>query len=247
MKRREIYSELRTIAPCFIRLDGRSFHFVADVLGLEKPFDEGFSLAMEHVTSLLLRESGLSPEFAYTFSDEINLFFIKLPFYGRVEKLDSVAASYTSSALTLALGVQAPLSFDARVVPVDVGSAIEYLIWRQKEAWRNHNNAYCQWALAQDGHPPAKVQEMLQGMNTAAMHEIMHSRGVNLAETPGWQRRGRVVYRSPHEHPGYNPESGEEVITERIRIVSDRNPPLFTTQEGRELLSRLISGLTKSN
>ena len=247
MKRREIYSELRTIAPCFIRLDGRSFRSVAGVLDLDKPFDEGFSSAMEHVTSLLLRESGLSPEFAYTFSDEINLFFKKLPFYGRVEKLDSVAASYTSSALTMVLRVQAPLSFDARVVPVDGGSAVEYLVWRQKEAWRNHNNAYCQWALTQDGHSPATVQEMLQGINTAAMHEMMHSRGVNLAETPGWQRRGLVVYRAPEEHSGYNPESGAEVITERIRIVSDRNPPLFNTQEGREYLSRLISGLTKSN
>lgn len=88
---------------------------------------------------------------------------------------------------------------------------------------------------------------MLQGMNTAAMHEMMHSRGVNLSETPGWQRRGLVVYRALQEHPGYNPGSGEEVITERVRIVSDRNPPLFTTQDGRGYLSRLISGFTKSN
>jgi len=247
MKRREIYSEIRTIAPCFIRLDGRSFRSVAGVIGLEKPFDERFSTAMETVSSLLLRESGLSADFAYTFSDEINLFFTKLPFYGRVEKLDSVAASYTASALTQALTFPSPISFDARVVPVDGETAVEYLIWRQKEAWRNHNNAYCQWALGEDGHPASQVQELLHGMNTAAMHELMHSRGINLAETPGWQRRGLVVYRTSEEMPGYNPKEDEAVVTQRTRIVSDRNPPLFNSEEGRVYLSSLISGAKQGN
>ncbi len=247
MKRREIYSELRTTAPCFIRIDGRAFRSVTEALGLEKPFDERFSSAMEMVSSLLLGGSGLSPEFAYTFSDEINLFFTKLPFFGRVEKLDSVAASFASSALTIEFSLREPVSFDARVVPVDSGTAIEYLIWRQKEAWRNHNNAYCQWALGQDGHSAKEVQRMLQGMNTAAMHELMHSRGINLAETPGWQRRGLVVHRASEEVSGYNPKEDEAVVTQRIRIVSDRSPPLFNSEEGRVYLSSLISGANQGN
>lgn len=247
MKRREIYSEIRTIAPCFIRIDGRAFRSVAEALGFEKPFDERFSNAMEMVSSLLLGVSGLSPEFAYTFSDEINLFFTKLPFYGRVEKLNSVAASFAASALTIALSLHEPVSFDARVVPVDSGTATEYLIWRQKEAWRNHNNAYCQWALAEEGHSASRVQELLHGMNTAAMHELMHSRGINLAETPGWQRRGLVVCRASEEVSGYNPKEDENVVTQRNRIVSDRCPPLFNSQEGREYLSSLISGPNQGN
>ncbi len=247
MKRREIYSELRTIAPCFVRLDGRAFRSVAEALGLEKPFDERFSSAMEMVSSLLLGKSGLSPEFAYTFSDEINLFFTRLPFFGRVEKLDSVAASFASSALTIELSLREPVSFDARVVPVDSETAIDYLIWRQKEAWRNHNNAYAQWALGQDGHSAKTVQEMLHGMNTAAMHELMHSKGINLAETPGWQRRGLVVCRASEEVSGYNPKEEEAVVTQRNRIVSDRTPPLFNSQEGRVYLSSLISGPKQGN
>ena len=240
MKDREIFSALRTTAPCFIRLDGRSFRSTARALSLQKPFDQRLAGAMEAVASLLLGRSGLSFQVAYTFSDEINLFLRTLPFEGRIEKLDSVAASYAASALTLELGLSDPISFDARIIPVSNDIAVEYLIWRQKEAWRNHNNAYCQWALGEEGYSPTEVQERLHRMNTPAMHEIMYSRGINLAETPAWQRRGVIVCRREEEYQGYNPVTEEETMTIRSRIVPDRNPPIFHTEEGRKYLSSLL-------
>ncbi|MDO8841588.1 tRNA(His) guanylyltransferase Thg1 family protein [Methanocalculus sp.] len=240
MKDREIFSALRTTSPCFIRLDGRSFRTAASALSLEKPFDGRLSTAFEQVSSLLLRESGLAPVCAYTFSDEISLFFNRLPFEGRVEKLDSVTASFASSALTLALSIEVPVSFDARIIPVDQLTAVEYLIWRQKEAWRNHNNAYCQSALMSDGYTSSKAQEKLHGMNTATMHDLMHERGVNLAMTPAWQRRGVVICRRSEVCTGFNPLKKEVVETARTRIVADRNPPIFNTGEGREYLSLLL-------
>ncbi|MCP1662203.1 MAG: tRNA 5'-guanylyltransferase [Methanocalculus sp. MSAO_Arc1] len=241
MKEREIFSALRTTSPCFIRLDGRSFRSAATALSLKKPFDEDFSLAMEEVSRLLLAKSGLAPLFAYTFSDEISLYLVELPFEGRIEKLDSVAASFAASALTKALDLPDPISFDARVVPVDPASATGYLIWRQKEAWRNHTNAYCQWALLQDGYSASEAQTRLHGMNTASLHDMMHARGINLAKTPGWQRRGILICRRQKPHTGYNPLTGEEAETARIRIVADRNPPVFHTEEGRAYLSLLFN------
>ena len=116
MEDREIFSNLATIPPVFVRLDGRAFHGLTKKLGFARPFDDRFSAAMEEVSRLLVGESGLSPVFAYTFSDEISLYFRELPFSGRVEKIDSVAASYAASALTLVLGIREPVAFDARIV-----------------------------------------------------------------------------------------------------------------------------------
>ena len=98
-----------------------------------------------------MAESGLNPDFAYTFSDEISLYLTQLPFGGRVEKIDSVAASYAASSLTLAWALVTRLSFDARVVPATPAFAMEYMANRQDEAWRNHINAYCQQALIEEG------------------------------------------------------------------------------------------------
>ncbi|MCK7483776.1 MAG: hypothetical protein M0C28_47380 [Candidatus Moduliflexus flocculans] len=110
-----------------------------------------FSDAMVQVCTSLVADSGLNPDFAFTFSDEISLYFTQLPFSGRVEKIDSVSASFAASSLTLALGVHNPLSFDARVIPATPDYAMEYLANRQNEAWRNHLNGYCQQALVEDG------------------------------------------------------------------------------------------------
>ncbi len=140
---REIFSRLAIFPPFFVRLDGRAFHRLARALDLTRPFDPGFHAGMRAVCRYLLTGSGLSPAFAYTFSDEISLYFKTLPFSGRVEKIDSVTAASAASALTIELGCREPLAFDARVIPAAGEFAVEYLISRQNEAWRNHINAYC--------------------------------------------------------------------------------------------------------
>ena len=145
---------------------------------------------MVEVCTALVGESGLTPVFAYTFSDEISLYLTELPFSGRVEKIDSVAASYAASALTLALDAKEPLAFDARVVQATPESAIEYMTNRQDEAWRNHLNAYCQQALIREGMDGTDAARTLKGKPAQDLHEMMHKRGTNLAKTPAWQRRG---------------------------------------------------------
>ncbi len=163
MENREIFSNLATFSPVFVRLDGRAFHALTRKSGFAKPFDDRFCKAMVGVCRSLVGESGLTPAFAYTFSDEISLYLKELPFSGRVEKIDSVAASYAASALTLILGAKEPLAFDARIVQATPESAVEYMTGRQDEAWRNHLNAYCQQALIAEGMDATAAAGQAQG------------------------------------------------------------------------------------
>ncbi len=240
MENREIFSNITIIPPVFVRLDGRAFHRLAENLALKKPFDDAFSDAMIGVCKTLVADSGLCPEFAFTFSDEISLYFIQLPFGGRVEKIDSVAASFAASSLTLALGVTTPLSFDARVIPATPAYAMEYLANRQNEAWRNHLNGYCQQALIADGISAKKAADRLKGLPAKELHEMMHQRGFNLATTPSWQRRGVLVYKKLTEKEGFNPITQQTVVAERSAVTVERDLPLFTSPEGKEFLEKLI-------
>lgn len=240
MENREIFSTISAIPPVFMRLDGRSFHRLTDCLGLERPFDEFFHKAMVTVCTSLVAESGLNPDLAYTFSDEISLYFTKLPFSGRVEKLDSVAASFAASSFTLALGGTILVAFDARVIPATPEYAKEYLAQRQAEAWRNHINAYCQQALIEEGMDPRKAQERLSGLPAKELHEMMHERGFNLATTPSWQRRGTLVYKKLTEKEGFNPITKETVVTERSAVVAESELPLFTSPEGQAFLKAIL-------
>ncbi|HON81443.1 MAG TPA: tRNA(His) guanylyltransferase Thg1 family protein [Methanoregulaceae archaeon] len=243
MKRREIYSSLTCIPPVFVRIDGRNFHVIADKWGLERPFDLRFSEMMTTVCERLISDSGLSPAFSYTFSDEISLYFPTLPFSGRIEKIDSVTASYAASALTLEAGSQIPVSFDARIIQVTPEVAVQYLIERQIEAWRNHINAWCQYALAEAGCSRTEAARQLKGLSSASLHELAFSHGINLAKTPVWQRRGVLVYRKGRTIEGWNPRLGRMVRSVRTTVECDRAPPLFSSPEGRLFLSRLFAEL----
>lgn len=242
MENRELFAAITSVPPAFVRLDGRAFHRLAAVLGLQKPFDERLSGAMAAVCTLLVAKSGLSPAFAYTFSDEISLYLPTLPFSGRVEKIDSVAASYAASALTLALETREPIAFDARVIPATPAFAAEYLANRQDEAWRNHINASCQQALIAEGMKPRQAAAKLKGMPSKELHDLMHARGVNLAKAPAWQRRGILVYKQEKTVTGYNPVKKEKVSAVRSAVTVERDLPLFTSPEGQALLRTLLGG-----
>lgn len=236
MQEREIFSSLSIFPPFVVRLDGRAFHRFTRDMGFVKPFDRRFSDAMASVSEQLLSSSGMEPSFAYTFSDEISLFFPRVPFGGRVEKIDSVCASYAASALTLALGLTEPVAFDSRVILADVPATIAYLAMRQREAWRNHINGYCQQTLIREGMTATQAARALRGMKGPAMHEMMFERGVNLAKTPAWERRGIACYRTEVIKEGYNPVTDETVATTRRVVVTDDDLPLFSDAEGEAFL-----------
>ena len=75
-------------------------------------------------------------------------------------------------------------------------------------------------------------------MPAQKLHEMMHKRGVNLAKTPAWQRRGVLVCKKEIQKEGYNPITKEHVTVMRSMVTADRDLPLFSTPEGQAFLKK---------
>jgi tRNA(His) guanylyltransferase len=240
MKEREIYAGLRTLAPFFVRVDGRNFRHALSLLKREQPYDLAFAESMGAASEALVRRSGLPVQLVFTFSDEANALFREAPFDGRIEKLDSVVASFFASAVTLNLPSGVPLAFDARIIPVSAMDIPIYLESRQNETWRNHVHAYGYYYLRQNGQTGREAHATLLGMTSSETHELMFRHGVNLAKTPAWQRRGILVHKQSYEKEGLDRITGRPSTTRRSRVVQNWDLPIFKSPEGREMLFGLI-------
>lgn len=239
-KQRELYKDIKALPPALVRADGRSFKETLSRLNFEKPYDIRFEKAMVSAGRSLIEKSGLAPAWAFTFSDEFNVLFTELPFDGRVEKIDSVVGSYLSSALTLALSLEEPIAFDARVIPLHREEIPRYLEWRQAEAWRNHMQSYGFYTLVKEGISERQASKRMHGMKYEEIHEMMWQRGVNLGETPAWQRKGVFIYKKCIEKEGYDPIRKEPVTVARTELEEIWDPPLFSSKEGEEFLEKLF-------
>jgi len=253
MKEREIFSGLRVAPPLFVRVDGRGFGKAISNLGFKKPYDEDFAAAIVDSTIIFFKQSGFDPIFAYLFSDEVSFYFTHLPFNGRVEKINSIISSFFASTLTIRLKLSVPISFDARIIPVAAVQMVDYLKCRQDETWNNHVISYGYYTLLRHGFNPREAVDKLNHMKHCDIHELTFQNGVNLGETPLWQRRGIMVYRSPLveelqvadiEHPEVVVDGGS-IMGNRHHsahkaLVDDWGLPLFKTEEGRDLIEHLI-------
>ncbi|MGB3907542.1 MAG: tRNA(His) guanylyltransferase Thg1 family protein [Methanomethylovorans sp.] len=240
MKEREIYSDLRCTLPFIIRVDGRAFRNSLLRLNFQKPFDSRFAISMGNAVEMLFKKSGISPVFGYIFSDEINLLFKYAPFDGRVEKLNSVVPSFLSSALTLCLKVQEPLAFDSRIVPLCKDQIMDYLSWRQKEAWRNCINSYAFYVLVSKGYREKEAAITLKKKRSSDIHELLFRYGINIAKVPAWQRKGMLVHKEQYSIVGYNPLMQENTSSIRTRVVQNWDIPQFTSPEGRSFIDALV-------
>jgi tRNA(His) guanylyltransferase len=219
----EIYSGLKVRFPLIIRADGRGFKKILE--SSKKPYDMDFARSMVSATVNLFQDSGFSPALAFTFSDEVSLLFLDALFAGRVEKIDSVIAGFLSGALSLAL--RRAVSMDCRVIPVCKSEIVEYLAERQAETWKNHVSSYGFHILMKEGMSGVQAMEHLRGMREHKIHELVFRKGVNLAKTPAWERRGILIYR----------KNGE--------IVQNWDIPLLNSEEGQKLIDEIISGNRK--
>ncbi len=240
LKEREIYSDIRVFPPFAVRIDGRGFRRALDILDLKKPYDEQFAHAMADSVELFLTESGINPLFAFTFSDEVTFFFYEIPFNSRIEKIDSIIPSFISSALTLKLNLDNPIAFDSRVILLGKEDIYKYLLWRQAETWRNHVSSYGYYTLLKTGLSEKDASLCLKNLKANQIHELVFKHGVNLAETPTWQRCGILVYREIYEKAGYDPVKKIDVKTHRSRIIQEWNSPIFKSEEGKKLIERLM-------
>ncbi|MFQ5758712.1 MAG: tRNA(His) guanylyltransferase Thg1 family protein [Candidatus Bathyarchaeia archaeon] len=236
----EIFSKLQIppTTPFFARLDGRRFKAVSGKIGAEKPFDKRFTKCLVRSARAVYR-GGFNPALIYVASDELNVLFLHTaPFRRRVEKINSTLAGIASSAFSLGIpknfGKNVITAFDSRIIVSSSEKIMKYLGWRQRDAWRNHNNAYAYWLFRKMGHAPSKAAKMLKGLKSKDLHEILFRHGINLAKTPQWQRRGILVYREP-----YQKQIGNRAVTRR-RIEENWELPLFSSEKGQTLIQKIL-------
>lgn len=229
MKAYEIYSDLRVPvnSKVIVRLDGRSFHTFARNMELTKPYDDNFYRVMVEVSKELFEE--FSPLFIYTFSDEISILLDNVPFNGRVEKINSVMASFTSSSFTMNYDKRftKSVAFDSRIIPINDEDIYDYFKWRQDEAWRNCVNGYGIHFL-KSKYSSSQANEKINGLGLSDIHDLLFENGINLNDVETWKKRGIGVYRKNKEVKGFNQKESREQISYRSFVHVDCNLPIFT-------------------
>lgn len=224
--------------PIIIRLDGRTFSRYTKALELEKPFDTRLRDIFIGISKDLIKQ--FNAKYIYTFSDEINILMEDIPFNGRIEKIDSVLASYATSSFNKYMYLDDELfkksmesdmlaSFDSRIIMTH-RNVNNYFRWRQDEAWRNCINSYAQ-ALLNKTHTPKQTAKILYKLDKKELHDLLYENGINIAHVPAWQRRGIAVYKEKYEINGFNPKDNTPTISYRNKIKVDMQLDLFNSND----------------
>lgn len=236
MKDFEVYSSLKVPknSKIIVRLDGRSFHTLARDLDLEKPYDENFYLVMSKVCEDLFEE--FSPLFVYAFSDEISLLLDNIPFEGRVEKIDSVIASFASSSFVMHYNTQfkKPPAFDSRIIPVSDEDNLKYFKWRQDESWRNCINSYG-ISYLKSKYSNSQANDKIKGMSQSDVHELLFQNGINLNDVDTYKKRGIGIYRKNRKVVGFNKKENKNQTSYRSYVYTDWQLPIFSEEFFKEI------------
>lgn len=236
MKEFEVYSSLKVPknSKIIIRLDGRSFHKLASDLNLVKPYDDNFYEVISNVCRDLFEE--FSAEFIYTFSDEISLLLDNVPFDGRVEKINSVIASFAASSFVLHYNVEfkKPPAFDSRIIPINDEDILNYFKWRQDESWRNCVNSHGITYL-KSKYSNAEANDKIKGMNLSDIHELLFENGINLNDIETYKKRGIAVYRKNKKVVGFNKKENKNQTSYRSYIYTDWELPIFSERFFRDI------------
>ena len=236
MKEYEVYSSLKVPknSKIIMRLDGRSFHTLARDLELIKPYDENFYKVISQVCRDLFEE--FSPLFIYTFSDEISLLFDKVPCDGRIEKLNSVMASFAASSFVIHYDkkFKKPPAFDSRVIPINDGDVLNYFRWRQDESWVNCVNSHG-ISYLKSKYPNNVANYKINGMNLSDIHELLFANGINLNDVETYKKRGIGIYRKNKEIVGFNKKENKNQVSYRTHIFIDWEIPKFSEKFFKEI------------
>ncbi|WP_405268245.1 tRNA(His) guanylyltransferase Thg1 family protein [Methanobrevibacter sp.] len=236
MKDYEVYSSLKVPknSKIIVRLDGRSFHSLARDLNLEKPYDENFYRVISKVCEDLFEE--FSPLFAYTFSDEISLLLDNVPFDGRIEKINSVIASFTSSSFVMHYNThfKKPPAFDSRIIPVSDGDILKYFKWRQDESWRNCVNSHG-ISYLKSKYSNSQANDIIKGMNQSEVHELLFQNGINLNDVETYKKRGIGIYRKNKKVVGFNKKENKNQTSYRSYVYTDWELPKFSYEFFEEI------------
>ena len=229
MKEFEVYSSLKVPknSKIIVRLDGRSFHKLAEDLELVKPYDDNFYNVISEVCRDLFEE--FSAEFVYAFSDEISLLLDKIPFDGRVEKINSVIASFTSSSFVMHYDreFKKPPAFDSRIIPISDCDIVNYFKWRQGESWRNCVNSHG-ISYLKTIYSNTEANDKINGMKLSDIHELLFENGINLNDVETYKKRGIAVYRKNKKIVGFNKKENKNQTSYRSYVYTDVELPIFT-------------------
>ena len=236
MKDFEVYSSLKVPknSKIIVRLDGRSFHKLARDLNLVKPYDENFYKVISEVCRDLFEE--FSAEFVYTFSDEISLLLDNVPFDGRVEKINSVIASFTASSFVMHYDAQfkKPPAFDSRIIPINDDDILDYFKWRQDESWRNCVNSHG-ISYLKTKYSNKDANDKINGMNLSDIHEFLFENGINLNDVETYKKRGIAVYRKNKKVVGFNKKENKNQTSFRSYVYTDWELPIFSEKFFKEI------------
>lgn len=200
MKSYESIEILSRTLPLCARLDGRSFSKFTK--NFERPFDYDMSKIMLQTTQDLMKEFNV--DVGYTQSDEISLFWkavdeeslTELPFGGKIQKLNSILASYCTLKFNQHL-LNSPLleqsgkdaHFDARVfnVPTAVEQANTFL-WRYRDCHRNAFQSVCQHLLGPKKCKGLKLIDQIAYVEEESNFEILD-----------WVKHGQIIQKHDDE------------------------------------------------
>lgn len=231
MKEFEVYSSLKVPrnSKIIVRLDGRSFHKLAKDLKLQKPYDDNFYKVMANVCEDLFKE--FSPILVYTFSDEISLLMDKIPFDGRIEKINSVMASFAASSFVINYGVdfKKPPSFDSRIIPISDEDVLKYFRWRQDESWKNCIASHGIFFL-KSKYSNNEANDKINGLNSSEIHELLYRNGINLNDVETYKKRGIAVYRKNKKVEGLNKKENKNQVSYRSYVYVDWDVPIFNEE-----------------
>ena len=229
MKEYELYSSLKVPknSKIIVRLDGRAFHKLAEDLDLTKPYDENFYQVMAKVCEDLFKE--FSALFVYTFSDEISLLLDKLPFEGRIEKIDSVIAGFASSSFVINYGTdfKKPPAFDSRIIPINDEDILSYFKWRQDESWVNCVNSHG-ISYLKNKYSNSEANDKINGMKLNEVHELLFQNGFNLNDVDTYKKRGIGIYRKDKKIEGFNKKENKNQTSYRSYVFTDWNLEIFS-------------------
>lgn len=236
MKEFEVYSSLRVPknSKIIVRVDGRSFHKLALDLNLVKPYDENFYRVISEVCRDLFEE--FSADFVYTFSDEISLLLDKIPFDGRIEKINSVIASFAASSFVMHYDARfkKPPAFDSRIIPINDDDILNYFKWRQDESWRNCVNSHG-ISYLKTKYSNTEANDKINGMNLKDIHEFLFENGINLNDVETYKKRGIAVYRKNKKVVGFNKKENKNQTSYRSYVYTDWELPIFSEKFFKEI------------
>lgn len=215
-----------------MRLDGCGFKGLTRTL--EKPFDPRFTRAMISLSESLLERT--SAHLSFTQSDEVTLAVCNRDsvngtqlWAGRVQKLCSIIASFAAVKMAKALeqeGVQGKEPFfDCRVVAVAGASEVAEAFW-----WRHagdcRRNAVNMIGFSHFDHSE------LSGLSLEVVVEKLKvERGVEIGAWGDAPLLGTWSKKKEVAHQGFNPRTGESVMTVRRRVESRTGLNFITPED----------------